>query len=129
MTRAVRRAVPPGARWVAAALALGIAVAGCEKPPQSQAEIEARAAAGLRARSQALIENGNHAFRTGDYALAARRYASATTIDAKDPAAYYGLGMALTKLGRDEQARAAYATARELVRQGYARSDSGPGRP
>ena len=33
-----------------------------------------------------------------------------------DPAAYYGLGMALSKLGRDEDARAAYARARGLAR-------------
>ena len=33
-----------------------------------------------------------------------------------DAAAYYGLGMALAKLGRDDDARVAYAKARELSR-------------
>lgn len=73
-----------------------------------------------RERSQALIENGNQSFRTGDFALAARRYAAAVVVDPDDPAAYYGLGMALSKLGRDEQARVAYAHARDLIRQGHA---------
>ena len=69
------------------------------------------------ARSQALIEAGNQAYRTGDYGLAARRYAAAVVVKKDDPAAYYGLGMALAKLGRDEEARAAYARARELARK------------
>jgi Flp pilus assembly protein TadD len=34
-----------------------------------------------------------------------------------DPAAYYGMGMALTKLGKDEEARRAYAKARELAQR------------
>ena len=34
-----------------------------------------------------------------------------------DPAAHFGLGMALAKLGRDEEARQAYARARELAQQ------------
>jgi Flp pilus assembly protein TadD len=32
-----------------------------------------------------------------------------------DPVAYFGLGMALKRLGRDEDARAAYAKSRELT--------------
>ena len=60
------------------------------------------------ARAQALIEAGNQAYRTGDYRLAARRYAAAAVLDKDDPAAYFGMGMALQKLGRDEEARAAY---------------------
>jgi len=100
-----------------AALAAAIAIGGCGKPSaQREAEMKAQRATDLRARSQALIENGNQAFRAGDYALAARRYAAAAVIDSHDPAAYYGLGMALSKLGRDEQARAAYTRARELVK-------------
>jgi tetratricopeptide (TPR) repeat protein len=67
-------------------------------------------------RSQVLIESGNQAFGAGNYGLAARRYAAAAVIKKDDPAAYYGLGMALSKLGRDEEARAAYAHARELAR-------------
>lgn len=31
-----------------------------------------------------------------------------------DPTAYYGLGLALAKLGRDDEARDAYARARSL---------------
>jgi Flp pilus assembly protein TadD len=107
------------------ALAAAVAVAGCGKPSaQAQAEARARHTEDQRARSQALIENGNQAFRTGDYALAARRYAAAAVIDENDPAAYYGLGMALSKLGRDEQARAAYTRARELVKNGPTSPDS-----
>ena len=100
-----------------AALVAVVALAGCGKPTaQQEAEAKVKRAADLRARSQALIENGNQAFRAGDFALAARRYAAAAVIDSHDPAAYYGLGMALSKLGRDEQARAAYTRARELVK-------------
>jgi Flp pilus assembly protein TadD len=67
------------------------------------------------ARGTALIEAGNQAFRGGAYQLAARRYAAAAVHRPDDPAAYYGLGMSLAKLGRDEDARAAYAHARELA--------------
>jgi Flp pilus assembly protein TadD len=108
-----------------AALIIVVVVAGCGQPgARRQAEARVRQAADLRARSQALIENGNQAFRAGDYALAARRYASAAVIDQNDPAAYYGLGMALSKLGRDEQARAAYTRARELVKNGPTEPDT-----
>jgi len=68
-------------------------------------------------RAQLLIESGNQAFVAGDFGLAARRYAAAAVIKKDDPAAYYGLGMALSKLGRDEDARAAYARARALSRR------------
>ena len=68
-------------------------------------------------RARALIEAGNQAFSGGDYRLAARRYAAAAVNRPDDPAAFYGLGMALAKLGRDEDARAAYAKARELARR------------
>jgi len=67
-------------------------------------------------RAQALIDSGSSAFRNGDYAAAAKRYASAAVVSPEDPAAYYGLGMALAKLGRDDEARVAYARARELSR-------------
>ena len=73
---------------------------------------EARAA-----RSQALIESGNHAYSSGDYRLAVRRYAAAAVEKKDDPAAYFGMGMALSKLGRDEEARASYARARELAQR------------
>ena len=113
---------------VAAALML-LAIVGCgPNRAQREAEAKAREAADLRARSQALIENGNQAFRAGDFSLAARRYASAVVIDDQDPAAFYGLGMALAKLGKDEEARAMYARARQLVRQAQAREDSLAGR-
>jgi Flp pilus assembly protein TadD len=84
--------------------------AGCDRrshalPPQDPA-----------GRAQVLIESGNQAFSAGNYGLAARRYAAAAVIKQDDPAAYYGLGMALSKLGRDEDARAAYARARALSR-------------
>lgn len=66
------------------------------------------------ARAQALIDSGNASFRRADYENAAKRYASATLVKQDDPAAFYGLGMALAKLGRDDDARAAYAKARAL---------------
>lgn len=70
-----------------------------------------------RARSQALIDAGNAAFKQGDFDGAAKRYASAAVVSPRDPAAFYGLGMALGKLGRDDEARQAYAKARELYRE------------
>jgi Flp pilus assembly protein TadD len=94
-------------------LAVALAAAGCGRerahPPATPAE-----------RAQALIEAGNQAFTAGNYGLAARRYAAAAVIREDDPAAYYGLGMALSKLGRDEDARAAYAHARELAQRSAA---------
>lgn len=69
------------------------------------------------ARSRALVEAGNQAFRAGDYDLAARRYGAAAVVKKDDPAAYYGLGMALSRLGRDEDARAAYVKARQLAQE------------
>ena len=83
----------------------------------------------LQARSQALIDAGNQAYRIGDYGLAARRYAAAAVIKKDDPAAYYGLGMALNKLGRDEDARASYARARELTQAQAHRAPAGPSHP
>jgi len=70
-------------------------------------------------RAQQLIDSGNQAFRAGNYGLAARRYAAAAVERKDDPAAYYGMGMALGKLGRDEEARKAYAKARELAQTGH----------
>jgi Flp pilus assembly protein TadD len=67
-------------------------------------------------RAQALIDSGSSAYRNGDYTAAAKRYASAAVVSPDDPAAYYGLGMALAKLGRDDEARVAYSRARELSR-------------
>jgi tetratricopeptide (TPR) repeat protein len=110
-----RNALPAGpgraARGVAAALLLAFAVAGATGCAPREAETEATRAA----RAQALIESGNAAYRQGDYRLAVRRYAAASVERKDDPAAYYGLGMALSKLGRDEEARAAYARARGLA--------------
>jgi Flp pilus assembly protein TadD len=94
-----------------AALAL-LALAACarnDKPAVAPAEA-------THVRAQALIDSGSSAFRNGDYAAAAKRYASAAVVSPEDPAAYYGLGMALAKLGRDDEARVAYARARELSR-------------
>jgi Flp pilus assembly protein TadD len=71
--------------------------------------------AALQARSQALIEAGNTAYRAGDATTAAKRYAAAGVVKPDDPAAHFGLGMALAKLGRDEEARQSFARARELA--------------
>jgi tetratricopeptide (TPR) repeat protein len=114
MNRAVRRCRVPATRGLAAiVICLGLALfaAGCggrAEPPEPADAAE---------RAQLLIESGNRAYGTGNYGLAARRYAAAAVIREDDPAAYYGLGMALSKLGRDEDARAAYARARELSRR------------
>ena len=83
---------------------------GCTKSPPVP-----HAAIGGQLRSQALIDSGNAAFRVKAYDDAARRYASAAAIQPDDPAAYYGLGMALSRLGRDDEARVAYAKARDLA--------------
>lgn len=68
-----------------------------------------------QARAQALIDAANTAYRDSDYATAAKRYASASVVSPDDPAAYYGLGMALARLGRDDDARLAYGKARLLL--------------
>ena len=96
-----------------AALALALALAaGCAvRDPAEEA-------AAASARSQALIVAGNQAYRGGRYQLAAKRFAAATVAKQDDPAAYFGMGMALAKLGRIEEARLAYARSRELARQG-----------
>lgn len=90
-------------------LLAALSVAGCarrESVPD---------AAALQARSQVLIEAGNAFYRAGDATTAAKRYAAAVVVKPDDPAAHFGLAMALTKLGRDEEARQAYARARELA--------------
>ena len=95
----------------AGVLIAALVMAGCSPGSKRTVPPDAEARAG------ALIEAGNQAFRSGAYQLAARRYAAAAVNRPGDPAAYYGLGMSLAKLGRDEDARAAYAHARELAHQ------------
>jgi Flp pilus assembly protein TadD len=99
------------ARGALAAALLLTALAGACSPRKAP---PVTAEAGAATRADALIAAGNTAFQSGDYRLAARRYAAAAVHRPDDPAAFYGLGMALSKLGRDEDARAAYARAREL---------------
>ena len=91
---------------VGAVLMFGAGCGGRGQAPDSAGTPESR--------SQALIDAGNQAYRAGDFGLAARRYAAAVAVRQDDPAAYYGMGMALSKLGRDEDARKAYARARAL---------------
>ena len=79
--------------------------------------------AARQSRAQTLIEAGNALYRARDYVNAAKRYGAAAVVKPDDPAAQFGLGMALAKLGRDEEARQAYARARELAQQ--ARSAGG----
>ena len=100
------------ARRAAAVIAFGVA-AGCARGADHAGPV----APDPEARAQIMINAGNQAFHAGDYRLAARRYAAAAVIRRDDPVAYFGLGMALTRLGRDEDARAAYARARELAQQ------------
>ena len=87
-----------------------LVLAGCSKSAPAP-----HVADGGPLRSQALIDSGNAAFRAKDYDAAARRYASAVALQPGDPAAHYGLGMALSHLGRDDEAREAYGRARELA--------------
>jgi Flp pilus assembly protein TadD len=101
----------------AGAVAAGLA-AGCG---DSRPATEAAPAESAKLRAQALIDSGNSAFRATDYATAAKRYAAAAVVSPDDPAAFYGLGMALSKLGRDDEARVAYARSRELSRGGVDR--------
>jgi Flp pilus assembly protein TadD len=91
------------------ALAVTFAAAGCSKSAPARSP-----SADAFRRSQALIDSGNVAYRAHDFEGAARRYASAAVARPEDPAAFYGLGMALAKLGRDDEARVAYAKARAL---------------
>jgi tetratricopeptide (TPR) repeat protein len=76
-----------------------------------------REASDALARNQALIVAGNQAYRGGKYELAAKRYAAAAVAKKDDPAAYFGMGMALARLGRIEDARVAYTRSRELARR------------
>ncbi len=103
---------------------LGLPVmTGCSTPKPAAV---ADPAAVARARAQALLDAGGAAFRAGDYSVAAKRYASAVVVSPEDPAAYYGLGMALAKLGRDDDARVAYAKSRELSRGAAPETDEMP---
>jgi Flp pilus assembly protein TadD len=102
---------PARALWRVMALGLVVIAVGCGGGRKVAAPADAAE------RAQLLIESGNQAYSGGNYGLAARRYAAAAVIRQDDPAAYYGLGMALSKLGRDEDARAAYSKARELSRK------------
>ncbi len=108
-----------GARGLLALPLLALALlAGCSRPQAASTPAARPDSVALQARSQALIDSGNASFKAKDFDAAARRYASAVAIKSDDPAAYYGLGMALSRLGRDEEARAAYAKARTLLGRG-----------
>ncbi|HEY2954465.1 MAG TPA: hypothetical protein VGK89_04370 [Candidatus Eisenbacteria bacterium] len=103
------------------AMARGALALALVLPPGCAVRAPADRDAEASARNQALIAAGNQAYRGGHYELAAKRYAAAAVAKKDDPAAYYGMGMALVKLGRVEEARLAYARARELARQKSAR--------
>ncbi len=96
-----------------ALFAVLVLAAGCSQRRTTVTAESAPATSQLR--SQALIDSGNAAMRTKDFDGAARRYASAAAVKPDDPAAWYGLGMALSRLGRDNEAREAYAKARALA--------------
>lgn len=102
----------PRAWLAAAAIVAGAALAACSAPKQAAIE----PAEEKRLRVQALIDSGSSAYRAEDYTVAAKRFAAAAVVNPDDPAAFYGLGMALSKLGRDDEARVAYARSRELSR-------------
>jgi Flp pilus assembly protein TadD len=101
-----------GRKRGAAAAALAFCLlAGCSSPSPGIRNVDPAV------RAQALIDAGNDAYRKGDFKLAANRYGAAAVVRKDDAAAYFGLGMALKKLGRDEEARTAYARARELAQR------------
>jgi Flp pilus assembly protein TadD len=114
MTRIRSAARRSRARWLVV-LAASLLVLGC-----ARGEPTAQSDQNSQRRAQELIEAGNQAYRAGNYGLAARRYAAAAAVKEDDPAAYYGMGMALGKLGRDEEARKAYSKARELAQSSSA---------
>ena len=95
----------------------GLLLAGCALNRAGEPAAARRAEAGVQARSQVLIEEGNAFYRVKDYANAAKRYGAAAVVKQDDPAAYFGLGMALTRLGRYDDARIAYARAHELAQR------------
>ncbi|MEY4374143.1 MAG: Tetratricopeptide repeat [Candidatus Eisenbacteria bacterium] len=105
-------------------VALGLVLAAACAPRTSPERVAAERAVRDSLRAQALIDSGNVAFAREDWAEAARRYSSAVVTRPDDPAAYYGLGMALQRLGRDEEARVAFAKSRELSRAGVDDSDA-----
>jgi Flp pilus assembly protein TadD len=90
-------------------LLLAALAAGCT--PARPAADPAEAAA---ERFRTLIEEGDRLYLEGDFRMAARRYAAASAIAPDEPVVHQGLGAALARLGRDEEARAAFARAREL---------------
>ncbi len=104
-------------RVVALAVVSGLLLAGCARNRASQPAAARRNEAALLARSQVLIDEGNAFYRAKDYASASKRYAAAAVVKPDDPAAYFGLGMALTKLGRFDDARVAYLHAQTLAQR------------
>lgn len=107
-------------RMPTALLALALAaasLAGCARTAPAPAP---------PARAQALIDEGNARFRGGDFAAAARRYGAAVAAAPEDPAAHFGLAMALAKLERDDEARAEYERARELAEQARGAAPAAP---
>lgn len=113
------RAVRDAALALVVVAALALAGCGRDQSPTEPAPTPA-------ARAQALIVSGNRSYTAGDYRLAVKRYAAAAMVDKEDPAAYFGLGMALSKLGRDEEARQAYARSRELAQKRHSASTPMP---
>ncbi|HTR96895.1 MAG TPA: tetratricopeptide repeat protein [Candidatus Acidoferrales bacterium] len=112
MSRGVARGAAATRGRVAWGALVACALAGCSSP---HAPAAAAHAPDSTLRSQALIDSGNAAYRGGDFEGAAKRYASAAAVVPRDPAAWYGLGMALSKLGRGEESREAYSHARALL--------------
>jgi Flp pilus assembly protein TadD len=107
----MKRPLTPAARLLALAAVL-LVLGACGQRRETAAQVPMPDSL----RAQALIDSGNAALRKGEFAEAAKRYASAAVVRPEDPAAFYGLGMALARLGRDDEARVAYAKARELSR-------------
>jgi len=113
-------------RLVVLVVASGLLLAGCARNRAGEPAAARQAEAGVQARAQVLIEEGNAFYRVKDYTNAAKRYGAAAVVKPDDPAAYFGLGMALTRLGRYDDARTAYARAHELAQR--ARDSAAAGR-
>jgi Flp pilus assembly protein TadD len=117
-TEALRKAIAlrPGGWGAYAALATVLARAGDEAGArQASADAERRRAAERREREAVVMTAvGVASLEHGDSGVASDRFRAAIAIDETYAPAHYHLGRALQRLGRFEDARAAYATAQHL---------------
>ncbi|MEW5902166.1 MAG: carboxypeptidase-like regulatory domain-containing protein, partial [Acidobacteriota bacterium] len=81
-----------------------------------EVQLEAAAAEAARTMSEAdrLFLNGNELFAASKFEEAAASYAEAIRLNPSQWAYHFNLGLVYKKTGKGEEARAAFATAREL---------------